>query len=434
MRRTQPSSTVTRREALKLLAAAGVCAASEPSLAAAPAFHLTAQQEAFLDDLERAALLYFFEQASPVTGQVRDRARAFGKETGRVSSIAATGFGLTALCIADSRRFLPASDLRARVLKTLQFHFEQLPHNRGFFFHFNDLETGQRQWNCELSSIDTAILLCGVLTCRAHFTADTGVEPQIRVLATRLYERVDWPWMLNGATTFSMGFTPESGFLKTRWSTYSELMMLYLLALGSPTHPIDPVCWISIARPYIDYSGFRYISDLAPLFTHQYSHAWFDFRAQSDRYADYFENSILATRAHKAFCLAQPGLGYTDAFWGVSASDSSRGYTAWGGPPMLGKIDGTIVPCASAGSLPFLPEDCLRTLMSLRSNYELAWSRYGFVDAFHPEENWYDRDCLGIDQGIGMLMAENLRSQFVWQTFMKNPEPVLGMKRAGFHS
>jgi len=228
-----------------------------------------------------------------------------------------------------------------------------------------------------------------------------------------------------------MGYRPESGFLTARWSTYCELTMLYLLALGSPTHPVDPVCWISIARPYITYSGIRYISDLAPLFTHQYSHAWFDLRGVSDRYADYFQNSVLATRAHKAFCLAQ-GMDYTDDFWGVSASDSMHGYTAWGGPPMLGRIDGSVVPCAAAGSLAFAPRECLRALMAMRETYELAWGRYGFVDALHPEENWYDRDNLGIDQGIGMLMAENLRTEFVWKTFMRNPEPGVGMKRAGF--
>ncbi|WP_245817741.1 glucoamylase family protein [Granulicella rosea] len=430
---------VDRREALKLLAAVGMGAGlTEPLLAkskTAPLpnamIKLTPQQDAFLDDLERRACLYFWEQASASNGQVRDRARSFGKETGRVTSIAATGFGLTAHCIADMRGYMPASDLRGRVLKTLQYHYEQLPHDHGFFFHFNDIETGKRAWNCEVSSIDTALLLCGVLTCRAHFTGG-GVESQIRELATKIYERIDWPWMLNGGTTFSMGSMPETGFLKSHWSTYCELMMLYLLALGSTTHPVEPICWISIARPYIDYAGFHYVSDLAPLFTHQYSHAWFDFRGQRDRYINYFDNSITATRAHKAFCLAQKGMSYTDDYWGVTASDSSRGYTAWGGPPLLGKIDGSVVPSAAAGSLPFLPEECLRVLMSLRENYEIAWGRYGFVDAFNPDDNWYDRDVLGIDQGIGLLMAENLRSQFVWQTFMKNPEAVEGMKRSGF--
>jgi hypothetical protein len=432
---------IDRRQMLKLLGGAGLAAGLEHPLAAlapttavpSPLVKLTAHQDSFLDEMERLACLYFWEQASPNTGQVRDRARSFGKETSRVASIAATGFGLTALCIADKRKYMSAGDVRGRVLKTLQYHYEQLPQDHGFFYHFNDIETGKREWNCELSSIDTAILLCGVLTCRAHFTGAHGDEAQIRDLATRIYERVDWPWMLNGGTTFSMGFMPDTGFLKSHWSTYCELMMLYLLALGSPTHPVENICWISIARPYIDYDGFHYISDLAPLFTHQYSHAWFDFRGKRDRYANYFDNSVVATKAHKAFCLAQPGLGYSDDYWGVTASDSAGGYTAWGGPPMMGKIDGSVVPSAAAGSLPFLPEDCLRTLMSLRETYAIAWGRYGFVDAFNPDENWYDRDVLGIDQGIGLLMAENLRSQFVWDTFMKNPEAARGMQLSGFH-
>lgn len=427
-----------RRQALRALSIASAGLALNPAAQAfktfaraAPAhFRLSPMQDAFLDELERRAVAFFFEQAGQRTGQVRDRAHAEGKETRRVASIAATGFGLTGLCIADRRGYLPAPAIRERVHATLDWHLHHAAHEHGFLFHFMDIDSGQRLWKSEISSIDTALLLCGVLTCRAHFTG-IGIEAEIRDMATALYDRVDWTWMLHGELTYSMGWKPESGFLRVRWSTYSELMMLYLLGMGSKTYPAPPRTWLAFARPYISYQGLRYISNLAPLFIHQFSHAWFDFRGKRDRYANYFQNSIFATRAHKAFCL-NLGKLYDEQYWGVTASDSQGGYTAWGGPPLMGHVDGTVVPCATAGSLPFLPADCLEVLMSLRTSYPQAYGRYGFIDAFHPEVDWYDPDVLGIDQGIGMLMAENLRTGFVWDTFKRNPEVDRAMGLAGF--
>ena len=424
---------LSRRQALGLLAgasAAGVVGKGGLGAQAAPAI-LTPEQDAFLNDLERRGIRYFWEQASAKTGQVRDRAMNEGsRESRRVTSTAATGFGLTALCIADKRGYLLPVEIRSRVHATLDYHAHKLAHEHGFFFHFNDIETGARKWNCEVSSVDTAILLCGVLTARAHFTGP-GIESEIRDLATLIYERVDWQWMLDGGLIYSMGWMPESGFLNARWSTYSELMMIYLLGIGSPTFPADPKTWIAFARPYVNYAGFHYISDLAPLFTHQYSHAWFDFRGRHDRYTDYFANSILATRAHKAFCIDR-GAPYSEDYWGVTASDTKLGYKAWGGPPLMGKVDGTVVPCAAAGSVAFLPADCLRVMMSLREKYPRSWGRYGFCDALHPDVGWYDPDVLGIDLGISVLMAENLRSSFVWDTFAKTPEVSKAMKIVGF--
>jgi hypothetical protein len=180
------------------------------------------------------------------------------------------------------------------------------------------------------------------------------------------------------------------------------------------------------------FGPYSYISGKDPLFVHQFSHAWFDFARQRDAYADYFANSIAATRAHKAFCLGL-NRGYTEDYWGVSASDWEHGYTAWGGPPLIGPVDGSVVPCAAAGSLPFLPRDCVRVLRAMRDKFGRdAWGRYGFCDAFHPDLHWYDPEVLGIDLGIGLLMAENLRTAFVWDTFMQNPEPVAAMKACGF--
>jgi len=244
---------------------------------------------------------------------------------------------------------------------------------------------------------------------------------------------VDWPWMLNGEKTLSMGLR-NGEFLKSRWNHYCELMLLYLLALGSPTHPIEAACWDAWTRPVMRYAGFEYISAADPLFVHQYSHAWFDFRGKRDAYADYFANSITATRAHQAFCLSL-GKPYGPDYWGISASDSQHGYTAWGGPPGFGGIDGSVVPNATMGSLPFLPDACLRVLRSLKDRYgKYAWGRYGLCDVMHPDAQWYDPDVLGIDLGIGVLMAENLRSGFVWETFGRNPEVAVAFRKAGFHA
>jgi hypothetical protein len=192
--------------------------------------------------------------------------------------------------------------------------------------------------------------------------------------------------------------------------------------------------WNAWKRTVFDYDGLRYIGSFAPLFVHQYSQAWFDFRGKRDKYTDYFDNSRIATEAHRRFCLglAKQFPDYTDDLWGITASDSQHGYVIWGGPPALGPIDGTVVPCAAGGSLPFLPEATLSVLRNIRNHYPSAWSQYGFVDAFNPLTKWYDHDVIGIDVGITLLMAENLRSGFVWDTFMQNLEARRGMDRAGF--
>jgi hypothetical protein len=436
------AKSIDRRSLLKLLTASALAprlAPPWPALASAPRA-LTPADEALLDDIQRRGCLFFAEQASPRTGQVLDRAKGHtdsgALDSRRMASIAATGFGLTALCIADQRAYQPTKPILEQVRRTLRFHCDTLPNQHGFFSHFNDLESGEPFPGSEISSIDTSLLLCGVLTARAYFHRDA----EIVRLATTIYERVDWPWMLNGGTMFSMGVR-NGKFLDARWNHYCELMMIYLLALGSPTHPIDPACWDAWSRPLIHYAGFDYIGAADPLFVHQYSHAWFDFRNQRDKYADYFANSILATRAHLAFCLSL-GKPYSPDYWGISASDSQHGYTAWGGPGIrgagtvqgFGGIDGSVVPYATAGSLPFLPADCLRVQHSLKERYAKdAWGRYGFCDAFHPDAQWYDPDVLGIDLGIGVLMAENLRTGFVWKTFARNPEVAVAMRRAGFH-
>lgn len=347
-----------------------------------------------------------------------------------MSSIAATGFGLTALCIGDARGYGKNEEIKERVRTTLRFLWKDAPQVHGFFYHFMDMNNGRRWGNVELSSIDSSLLLCGVLTARQYFQ-----DAEIQDLATKIYHRVDWPWMLNGGRTFSMGWHPESGFLDARWEHYCELMMIYLLAIGSPAHPVPAETWSAWKRPTITYQGISFISGNDPIFTHQYSQAWYDFRKKKDAYTNYFENSVLATKAHKLFCLSlkEKFPDYSEDLWGISASDYVKGYTAWGGPPPQGPINGTIVPCATGGSLPFLFDDCIRVLRTIRGKYsEKAWGTYSFADAFNPLTSWYDPDVLGIDLGITMLMAENHRTGLVWDTFMKNSEARTAMDRAGF--
>ena len=425
-----------RRRALKLSAAAAFAGLNLAKNFSAGAQHaaLRTTDTQFLDELQRRGCLYFTEQADAKTGQVLDRARNTGMDGAmdprKLSSIAATGFGLTALCIAHKRGYLPAQPLESQVARTLAFHAHELRQEHGFFCHFNDVHTGEPIAKVEYSSIDTALLLCGALTARAYFHGNDAIVRD----ATLIYERVDWPWMLQGGDLFRMGWKVDSGFLDATWNHYCELMMIPLLAIASPTHPVSPAVWSAWSRPRESFEGLTYIGDRDPLFVHQYSHAWFDFRGVRDAFANYFENSVMATKAHRLFCLSL-GAPYSPDYWGISASDSEQGYKAWGGPPSFGGVNGTVVPCAAAGSLPFLPSECLRTLQSQKALYGAkAWGRYGLCDAFHPATDWYDPDVLGIDLGISVVMAENLRSGLVWDVFQRNPEIAVGMRKAGFHA
>jgi hypothetical protein len=391
----------------------------------------SAEDDQLLEEIEKANYLYFWEQGHPQTGLIKDRCNVRQNDRGVVASIAATGFGLTALAIGEKRGYVSHAQARDRVLATLRFLWKKLPNHRGFFFHFAHVETGERQWESEISSIDTALLLCGILTCQRYFHHE-----EIRHLAYDIFNRVDWTWLSEDTSLLPHGWMPESGFLPYRWDGYSELMMMYLLGLGSYAHPLPPETWNAWKRATFEFDGVRYIGSFAPLFVHQYSQAWFDFRGRRDKYTDYFQNSVLATQVHRQFCLelAKQFPSYSEDLWGITASDSERGYVVWGGPPAIGPIDGTVVPSAAAGSLPFLPRECLRVLRNMKDRYRDAWCRYGLVNAFNPLKKWYDTDVVGIDTGITMLMAENLRSGFVWDTFMKNPEARRGMERAGFEA
>jgi CubicO group peptidase (beta-lactamase class C family) len=406
---------------------------------------LSAQNEAFLEDLSRRSFRYFQEQSDPQTGLALDRARTDGSvhdENHRnTASIAATGFGLTALCIAADRGWIGKNEARDRVRNALTFFADRAHHEHGWFWHWMNWRTGERVWRSEISSIDTTLLLGGVLTARQYFAGNK----EIVRLATKIYERVDFQWMLNGDPhLLSHGWHPETGFIKNRWDDYSEEALLYLLAIGSPTHPIPPESWYAWKRDWISYDGFRYLSAPAPLFIHQYSHAWVDFRGRRERQAphvDYFENSVIATRAHRQFCLdlakEVPAFSksYTENIWGITASDSAKGYVAWGGPPRHPAIDGSVVPCAAGGSLMFTPDISLPALREMKQKFgEKIYGRYGFADAFNPSNGWVNPDVIGIDVGITLLSAENLRSGNVWRWFMRNPELERAMRLVGLMS
>ncbi|CAN5766254.1 glucoamylase family protein [soil metagenome] len=400
---------------------------------------VSSQDELFLEDLERRSFDYFWEQADQQTGLVPDRARMDGSFLDEnhlnVASIAATGFGLTALCIAAERRWIERGEGKERVRKTLQFFATRAFHKNGWFYHWLDAKTGERRWQSEVSSIDTALLVAGVLTAGQYYRED----PEVARLANKIYDRIDFRWMLNGhPLLLSHGWKPETGFLRHRWDTYSEDAILYLLAIGSTTHPISPASWYALWRDRYRYDAYAYFTTIGvPLFMHQYSHAWVDFRnrreVKGDR-IDYFENSVAATLAHREFCidLSAEFPGYGPNAWGITASDSAKGYLAWGGPPRDPAIDGTVVPSAPGGSLMFTPELALAALAFMRNKFgDRVYGRYGFVDAFNPNTGWIDTDVIWINTGIVLLSAENMRTGNVWRWFMQNRQIPRAMQLVG---
>ena len=418
------------------LAAATHCVAS-PNLTASNGSTLRKIDVDLLDDISRRSFRYFWEQASPRTGLVYDRAISMGPTEdagnhGRVASIAATGFGLAAVCIAQDHRWIGHEAARARVATTLRFLAHEAPQKHGWFYHYLDAETGERAWHSEVSSIDTALLLAGVLTVRQCLQDD----PEIVNLADTIYAGVDFPWMMDGSRSyFSHGWTPELEFLPYRWDTYSELLILYVLGIGSPTHPISVDTWGTWNLPLVAAGENSYIGG-GPLFIHQYSQAWLDLRDRASS-LDYYANSIAATRAQRQYfiSLSSQYKGYSADVWGITASDSTQGYTDWGAASEHPRIDGTVVPSAAAGSLMFTPDICIPAMRTMLLKYgKNIYGRYGFADAFNPESGWMSPYVIGIDAGITLLSAENLRTGRVWQWFMANTAPqraldLVGMKK-----
>ncbi len=409
-------------------------AAAFPSAAQTP-FALTLSDEAFLEDLSRRAFLYFWEQSDPHTGLTLDRARDSGdKVTGRsheVASMASTGFALSALCVAQERKWRDPAEIAGRVRSTLRHLANNQDHERGWFYHFVDMHTGERVWRSELSTIDTALLLAGVLTVQQCFAADA----EIARMAQEIYERVDFLWLFDPASgLLRMGWRPESGFLRAAWVNYRENSILNILAIASPTFGIPVRSWYAFRRDPVVFQDYRYVG-AGPLFTHQYSQAWLDLRGLRDGSPyniDYFQNSVVATLAHRAFCLSLRSFypSYSDNLWGVTPSDSQIGYLGWGGNFSRRDLDGTVVPCASAGSLMFTPALSLAALGAMHKDFgPYIYGRYGFADAFHPLSLWVNPDVVGIDLGITLLSAENLRARSVWNWFSRQPNIAAALNR-----
>jgi hypothetical protein len=428
------------------------------------------------DDIEKRTFQFFWDTTNEKNGLTPDRypSRPF-------SSIASVGFALTAYPIGIENGWVSRTQAVDRTLTTLKF-FRDLPSGpeatgkgayQGFYYHFLDMQSGQRfdKW-VELSSVDTTLLMMGVLFVREYYTGEDPREQQIRALADELYRRVDWTWMQRRSPLISMGWDPEKGFIEHDWQGFNEAMMVYVLALGSPTHPVGPDAWTAWASTYDrtwgKFQGQEYLA-FAPLFGHQYSHVWIDFSGIQDDYMrkrgiDYFENSRRAVLAQRAYAIANPmrWKGYSANAWGLTACDGPvntrqvyegeqrefHGYSARGAGLGHSFDDGTIAPTAAVASLPFAPEVVVPATLEMHERYgDFLYSSYGFLDSFNPSfhydvplvtgrlvpgKGWVASDYLGIDQGPIVTMIANYRNGFVWNVMKRSPYIRAGLKKAGF--
>ncbi|KLD72308.1 hypothetical protein Y887_01640 [Xanthomonas pisi DSM 18956] len=427
-------------------------------------------------DIERRTFQFFWDTTNELNGLAPDRfpSRPF-------ASIASVGFALTAYPIGIENGWVSRNQAIDRTLTTLKF-FRDAPMGpqrtgragyKGFYYHFLDMQQGNRydSW-VELSSVDTALLMMGVLFTQSYYDGDDPREKEIRQIADTLYKRVDWRWLQQRAPLISMGWFPESGFIDHDWMGYNEAMMLYILALGSPTHGVDPEAWTSWTRTYNNdwgvYQGQEYLS-FGPLFGHQYSHVWIDFRDIQDQYMrergiDYFLNSRRATLAQRDYAIDNPmkWKDYGENVWGLTAGDGPqntsqeyrgeqrqfRHYSSRGAGLRENFDDGTIAPTAAISSIVFAPEVVIPATEEMHKRYgDYLYSSYGFLDSFNPSFNydiplktgrmvpnrgWVAGDYIGIDQGPILTMIANYQTEFVWNVMKKNPYIRAGLERAGF--
>jgi len=425
--------------------------------------------DAVVESLQRDAFRYFLQETDPQTGLVLDKTAADSP-----ASIAATGLALAAYPVAVERGFITRAAATRRILATLRFfaNSRQGPEPdatgyHGFYYHFLDMQTGRRAWQCELSTVDSTILLAGALAAGAYFDADTTEEKELRALSDVLYRRADWPWAQDGGATVTHGWRPESGFLKFRWQGYDEALVLYVLGLGSPTHPLPEQSYSAWTSTYEWKSSYGYDYLYAgPLFTHQISHVWIDFRGIRDAFMrekgmDYFENSRRATYVQQRYAIDNPlkFVGYGRDCWGITASDGPGsgpdtgpdtikvngierrffGYLARGVP--YGPDDGTIAPWAVVASLPFAPEIVLPAIDYLVHQVHLKTGNpYGFKASFNPTyramsgnpRGWVSPWHYGINQGPIIPLIENYRTGLLWRLMRECPYVVTGLRRAGF--
>lgn len=460
---------ISRRNVMK----SGALGSSAFALGCGPlprALEQAAPAQAFLDDLQRRTFRFFWDTTNPVNGLARDR-----YPTPSFASMAAVGFALSAYPIGVHRGFVSRAAAAERTLATLRF-LANAPQGdapsgmtgyKGFFYHFVDMERGTRFEQTELSTVDTALLLGGMLFAQGYF--DRPEETEIRELTDRIYERVDWRWSMARPPTVALGWSPEKGHLPYDWIAYSEAMLIYVLALGSPSHALGPESWQGWAAGLAKHWGTeegRQLVRFAPLFGHQYSHLWIDFRGIRDAFMrekglDYFENSRRATLAQHDYAVRNPmqWRGYGPRLWGLTACDGPadvklqvdgrertfRTYSARGPGDF---DDGTVAPTAVGGSVPFAPAPCIDALMAMREDHgDHLYGEYGFLDSLNlsvpptvplkhgrhvPGRGWYDGDYLGIDQGPILAMVENFRSGLVWDVMRRSPHIQRGLRRSGF--
>jgi hypothetical protein len=418
--------------------------------------------DADLHALQRKTFRYFWSETNPRNGLLADNT------LGDVpASIAGVGMALAAYPVAVERAFISRRRAVARATATLRFFrdSEQGPKPdatgyRGFYYHFLDVRTGRRAWKSELSTIDTAILLAGALTSAAYFDGVNSEERELRTLAKALYTRADWQWAQNRGAAVSQGWTPEHGFLRHRWTGFNEALMLYVLGLGSDTHPLPKTSYSAWTKTYRWKRLFQHEFLFGgPLFMHQLSHVWIDFRMIQDdfmrrHHIDYFENSRRATYVQQHYAIRNPGrfAGYGEYGWGITASNGPGpkvrrirgvtrrffGYRARGVPH--GPDDGTLSAWAVAASLPFAPEIVLPTLRHYLDTYPGITNEYGLVCSSNPtypgpekkRSGWLSRAHFALDQGPVILMIENYRSGLIWR-LMRHCEPIVrGLRRGGF--
>jgi hypothetical protein len=403
--------------------------------------------DALLDTVQHAAFNFFWDEGNSL-GLVPDAARVNGGSNAPCS-IASLGFGLTAINIGVDHGWVSRQAAAERVLAALKTLYFGAQGNGdgytslfGLYYHFLDMYKATRALNSELSTIDTALLLAGIIDSREYFDGSDATESSIRAYADTIYHRMNWDLMRNYHPGILMAWWPGTGFESNQWHGYCEAMIMYILAAGSPTHPIDSTGWTEWTKGYVwvNYYGINYLG-FAPLFGHQYSHCWIDFRGIADSYMrakgiDYFENSRRATYAQRAYCIDNAGrfAGYSDSLWGITASDDINGYCARGAPPDQGD-DGTLVPTAPISSIVFAPEIVIPVLRNMWNNYRpQLWGKYGFRDAFNLGQNWWCPDVVGIDQGPEIIMIENYRTGKVWKRFMQNADVQRGLAVMGFRS
>lgn len=419
----------------------------------------------FKETLKKRTFNYFWELVDKPTWQIPDR-----YPTKNFTSIAATGFGLASYIAGIENNYITREQGAQRVVKTLRW-LMKAPQGlskkntagyKGFFYHFLTYGEGERYENVELSTIDTGILMAGILTSMSYFDEDSETEKEIRRLADKLYRRVQWDWAMNENQTMSMGWRPEKGFIKAQWKGYNEAMILLIMAMGSPTHPIPGNSWDVWVKSYKwgNFYGYEHVN-FSPLFGHQYSHMFIDFRGIQDGYMqekgiDYFENSRRATLSNRAYCIDNPKQfrGYSENIWGLTACDGPENtasswknqnitfhtYIARGASSRHIIDDGTITPTAAGGSIPFAPEKCMEALYTMYEKYgDQLFREYGFLDSFNPTygqlnggRTWINADYIGIDQGPILLQMENHQSGLIWNILKNNKYIRKGLEKAGF--